>query len=334
MAGGSQITTTAHVEVNHHLSDGEVEEGEVKQSNFKREDSDSDVSPHGKHRIKKRRKAVRRAQSAAECREYYREKPKQNRSNMSLPQGTKLSDIKIDISEEITGGNIFRPRSECIIRQRRPSTSNSKPNIEMTIVELESSPKHNRRDDLLEKMDAENDERPKYRRSMSEDRVFVPFNPKPYSSPLTQDTNIKTSQKEDIDNCKMKETKKGKESLDKKEKSLSSQQKELNSTDVQVPKKEKVYKKKARPNSAGDINKLDKVKMEKAGFNLSAKPKDLPLKQSIKNAEGTSQKSSTVGLDWLFSTDSDSISSGEGKVKGHRTKEVKISLKTLLYFFH
>lgn len=309
MAGGSQITTTAHVEINHHVSDGEVEEGEVKHSIFRREDSDSDISPQGKHRIKKRRKAVRRAQSAAECREYYREKPKQIRSNMSLPQGAKLSDIKIDIAEDIAAGNIhlFRPRSECVIRQRRPSTSNSKPNIEMTIVELDSSPKHNRRDDILEKMDAGNDsERPKYRRSMSEDRVFVPFNLKPYSSPFTQD--VKTSNKEEDDGAKVHETctKKGKETSSKSDKTSTSQQKELNSGDI--PKKDKVYKKKARPNSAGDINKLDRNKLDKNGFTV--KPKDLPLKQSLK--DGESQKSSTVGLDWLFSTDSDSISSGEG----------------------
>jgi hypothetical protein len=32
----------------------------------------------------------------------------------------------------------------------------------MTIVELESSPKHSRRDDILEKMDLADDEKPKY----------------------------------------------------------------------------------------------------------------------------------------------------------------------------
>ncbi|XP_052105318.1 pecanex-like protein 1 isoform X2 [Mytilus californianus] len=311
LAGGSQITTTAHVEINHHISDGELEEGEIKAVNHKHEDSDSDMSPHGKHRIKKRRKAVRRAQSDVERGEYYRERPRQNRSNMSLPQGTKLSEVKIDINDEIASGNMFRPRSECIIRQRK----HSRPNCEMMIVELESSPKHARRDDISEKMDADDEaDKPKYRRSMSQDGAFMPFKPKAFSAGCGLDLKSHSSKKEAKDSSRTKDCEEEKGSKMSKDKQSTSK-----NSSCDVPKKEKTYKKKSRPNSAGDIHK---IYADKHQSGKSSKPKDLPLShkqsQKVKDIDGASQKSSTVGLDWLFSTDSDSVSSGEVELDSHR----------------
>jgi len=318
LAGGSQITTTAHVEINHHVSDGEVEveEGEINAVIHKPEDSDSDMSPHSKHRIKKRRKAVRRAQSAAECREYYRENPVQNRSNNSLPQGIRLSEVKLNIDDDIASGSMFRPRSECIIKQRKTS----KPHTEMTIVELESSPKHSRRDGILEKMDLADDEKPKYRRSVSEDGVFMPFKPKAFEAPITSVLKSGSNENKVKVNDRTEESESSHENNKMKHKPTSSKQ--YSSCDVHIPKKDKMYKKKTRPNSAGDINK---VSLEKTG--KSSKPKDLPLShkhsKTVKDCDkdATSQKSSTVGLDWLFSTDSDSVSSEEGKVKGQMSAE-------------
>ncbi|VDI15303.1 Hypothetical predicted protein [Mytilus galloprovincialis] len=314
LAGGSQITTTAHVEINHHISDGELEDGEIKAVNHKHEDSDSDMTPHGKHRIKKRRKAVRRAQSDVERGEYYRERPRQNRSNMSLPQGTKLSEVKIDINDEIASGNMFRPKSECIIRQRK----HSRPNCEMMIVELESSPKHARRDDISEKMDTENEaDKPKYRRSMSQDGTFMPFKPKAFSAGCGLDLKSHSIKNDAKDSSRTKDCEEEKGSKISKDKQSTSKTKQSSSNDV--PKKEKTYKKKSRPNSAGDIHKIHVDKLESGKI---SKPKDLPLihkhSQKVKDNDGSSQKSSTVGLDWLFSTDSDSVSSGEVEIGSHR----------------
>lgn len=321
LVGGSQITTTAHVEINHHVSDGdvEVEEGEINAVIHKPEDSDSDMSPHSKHRIKKRRKAVRRAQSAAECREYlYRENPVENRSNNSLPQGIRLSEVKLNIDDDIASGSMFRPRSECIIRQKKTST----PHTEMTIVELESSPKHSRRDDILEKMDLDDNEKPKYRRSVSEDGVFMPFKPKAYEVPITSDLKPGSNENKVKVNDRTEESESSHENNKMKHKPTSSKQ--YSSCDVHIPKKDKMYKKKTRPNSAGDINK---VSLEKKDSGKCSKPKDLPIShkhsKTVKDSDkdAASQRSSTVGLDWLFSTDSDSVSSGEGKVKGQMSAE-------------
>lgn len=61
----NQITTKADVEVNHQVSDGEVEQGEILALKL-REDTDSDLSPDAGYRIRKRRKAVRRTKSSLE----------------------------------------------------------------------------------------------------------------------------------------------------------------------------------------------------------------------------------------------------------------------------
>jgi hypothetical protein len=177
----------------------------------------------------------------------------------------------------------------------------------MTIVELESSPKHSRRDDILEKMDLADDEKPKYRRSVSEDGVFMPFKPKAFEAPITSVLKSGSNENKVKVNDRTEESESSHENNKMKHKPTSSKQ--YSSCDVHIPKKDKMYKKKTRPNSAGDINK---VSLEKTG--KISKPKDL-------DKDATSQKSSTVGLDWLFSTDSDSVSSEEGKVKGQMSAE-------------
>jgi hypothetical protein len=318
-----QVTLKAEVEVNRDLSDGEVEIGEVKLPPTK-EDTDSDLSPDGGW-IRKRRKAVRRSKSALD---YNPDSP--------MPRVVRAFE-KLDRS---LPANLYTQ-----VEQEKEEESDV-PKTDKGDVELEDlegmdegrvSPYKQRIPSSKASQRLQ-----KYRRSYSADEG-VP--PRPITPPLREvfDSGLQnrsTASSNDKSNSDGSELFPGLikfqapdiladlpgSSEDKSPRTARSSDSDksdisVGEIKVKVEKRQGGPNKKSRPSSAGDINKISAQidpNVTPKSASKSGRPGGIGSKiarffQNNGNSnsqEIASEQSSTVGLECLFSTDSDST---EGK---------------------
>ncbi|KAK3093672.1 hypothetical protein FSP39_018732 [Pinctada imbricata] len=278
----NQITTTAEVAINHRESDGEVEPGEVKDLVKLKEETDSDLSPEGGAKIKKRRKAVRRTKSALETTHELNPRkinPGLEDLHSSLP--TRLF-MREENSEENEGdnvrGGVFRPTRKRSRREKKDNTVLE----DMTIVDLEglndgrTSPfkqraptPHCRKKQLV----TESEKKPgRYGRSVSVDERMMPFRPRLLTPDSHSMKKIKKSDLEtkphDVKQCtESPRDQSGNvdllanipHSADVTPRSIGSQSEtsHVNPREVSVEvRKHDGVKSKPRPSSAGDIKSL------------------------------------------------------------------------------
>ncbi|XP_056022403.1 pecanex-like protein 1 isoform X2 [Ostrea edulis] len=335
-----QVTLKAEVEVNRELSDGEVEIGEVKLPPTK-EDTDSDLSPDGGW-IRRRRKAVRRSKSALD---YNPDSP--------VPRVVRAFD-KLDRS---LPANLYTQ-----VEQEKEEEDSDVRKTEKGDVELEDlegmdegrvSPYKQRIPSSKASQRLQ-----KYRRSYSADEG-VP--PRPITPPLREvfDSglqNISKASPNDRSNSNSSEPFPGLlkfqapdiladlpgSSEDKTSRTLRNSDSDrsdisVGEIKVKVEKREGGPNKKSRPSSAGDINRISAPidpNLTTKSASRSARPGGIGSKiaRFFQNSghnnsqEIASEQSSTVGLECLFSTDSDSTEDDSSHTKDHYLSDSSSSM--------
>ncbi|XP_061167093.1 pecanex-like protein 1 [Saccostrea echinata] len=329
-----QVTLKAEVEVNRELSDGEMEIGEVKLPP-KKEDTDSDLSPDGGLRIRKRRKAVRRSKSALD---YSPDSP--------VPRAARAFE-KLDRS---LPANLYTQVEMEKESEEAASSKNGQGDVELEDLEgmdegrvspYKQRVPSNKASQRLQK----------YRRSYSADEGVPPRPTTPplrevFDSGLRNRSRTESKEKSSNNSCepfpelvkfhapdiladlpggsgdKISRTPKVSDS-DRSDISVG----EIN---VQVKTRDRTPNKKDRPSSAGDINRISTgvsldpslttksaSKSTRSGGIGSKIVKFFQNGGHSNSQEIASEQSSTVGLECLFSTDSDSTEDDSSHPKDH-----------------
>lgn len=349
----NQITTTADVEVNHRSSDGEIEEGEQLWYRL-REETDSDLSPENNFPICKRRKAVRRTKSSLESSTMTKidhidiDEIRAN-MHMSLPPNQRFSMEKSrNAPKKDEDEVIYRGHRDSNIKRRGLVISVDEPverAYRMGTPIPESHPVYHTLPDAKEQRrsikcnrsysvdEAYNRERESVRTKDKSLQTEIMHNiiakkSNRHSSDLKTDVQSEVLDVTDT-NAHCDQQSKSSELVSKSDHTRNgSDMSDISLGEIR-PEVSKMRsktkkKKKTRPCSVGDLDKkhLDKPIVEPA----ASSSKDFSLTHRVtrflqgggsstaEDGNGMSQQSSTVGLDWLFSTDSDSVSSGEGNL--------------------
>ena len=315
-----QVTVKAEVEINRDLSDGEVEIGEVKLPP-KREDTDSDLSPDGGPKIRKRRKAVRRSKSALDC-----------SPDSPAPRARRAFE-KLD----------------------RSLPANLYTQVEHEKEEEETSVKRNEKGEvMLEDLEGLEEGRVspykqrvpsnkatqrlrKYRRSYSADEGMPPRPITPplrdvYESGLRNRSRPQSKNQSNNSTAPFPELAKyqapdiladlpgcSRDNISRTHKVSESERSDISVGEIKVnvKRRDRVPSKGSRPSSAGDLPKIS------AGGDTGPTPRSASKSTRSRgigskivkffqngghhnSQEISSEQSSTVGLEYLFSTDSDS----------------------------
>lgn len=328
-----QVTVKAEVEINRELSDGEVESGEVKLPP-KREDTDSDLSPDGGPKIRKRRKAVRRSKSALDC-----------SPDSPVPRAHRAFE-KLDRS---LPANLYTQVE--LEKEEEEASSNRKDGGDVKLEDLEGLDE-GRVSPYKQRMPSNKATQRlmKYRRSYSADEG-VP--PRPVTPPLRDVYNSglrKRSNLESKDNSNMNSSEpfpglanfhapdiladlpRGSgDSSSRNQTRCESDRSDISVGEVRVnvKKRDSTPSKRSRPSSAGDINSNNAA--GDPGLTTRTAPKSTrsggigsKIVKFFQNGghntnsqELASEQSSTVGLDCLFCTDSDSTEDDSSHPKDH-----------------
>ncbi|OWF38383.1 pecanex-like protein 1 [Mizuhopecten yessoensis] len=351
----NQITTKADVEVNPQVSDGEVEQGEILGLKL-REDTDSDLSPDAGSWIRRRRKAVRRTKSSLEntTRPIPQIHDPSNKVNIrsSLPPHQRFSMQTVQEQGHSETG-LIRPHSDQNILKRvrrskrpgdgcavvdveqytgakRPTSSGSlestislEAEIMLNLIAGKQSEKTEQTNCEVVNEKVRENHNGDINSDDTKDGDSVPSSP--HISKSTEVlSNRKLTETEVISNRRPRPSAASVDRLGTRESKL---ERSFTTGKPRRPKRSK-----DRPCSVGDLESVPAsfVNGSEVGSGVNCKPRDLSLtsriarflqggnsdNSNLQQEAGPSQQSSTVGLDWLFSTDSDSLSS-DGRESPH-----------------